>query len=129
MRQPLTRWMHQSAGCPSGLQRIISFDPLLLPPENVNASSEDVKTNAADQLFGRNNVPFSLWCSAPRAGLQHSITVALTKPVVLTGIISSGFSNGYVSNFTVEYAVMLNNFTFYEDMQNEKVSAHETIAN
>ena len=94
----------------------------MLPPENVNATSEDVETNPDDKLFGRNNVPFSLWCSAPSTGLQHSITVTLAKPVVLTGIISSGFSNGYVSNFTLEYAVAPGNYTLYEDLTNEKVS-------
>ena len=128
MQQSLTRWLH-SAGCPSGVQRVISFDPLLLPPENVNASSEDVETNPDDKLFGRNNVPFNLWCSAPSAGLQHSITVTLAEPAVLTGIISSGFSNGHVSNFTLEYAIGPDNYTLYEDQKNEKVSRLSCINN
>ncbi len=84
---------------------MISYDNSLLPPSTIAATSEDAASNPVDQLFGRNNVPFNLWCTAPESGIRHEINVSFTEPVVITGIVSSGFANGYVAEFTVEYSL------------------------
>ena len=91
--------------CPTEAQKVISYDHRLLPPTNVVATSEDAEFNPASQLFGRNNVPFNLWCTVPDNGIEHYINVTFGQPVVITGIVSSGFVNGYVNNFTVEYVI------------------------
>ena len=109
--------------CPPTALRVISYDSTLLPVENLTASSEDIEFNPVILLFGRNNVPFNLWCSDSDTGLDHHINVSFTQPVVITLMISSGFSNGYVSNFTVEYMEdNQSDFTFYEDSQEGKVT-------
>ncbi len=93
-----------TAVCPPSAQRVISYDASLLPPSTIAASSEDTASNPADQLFGRNNVPFNLWCTAPETGSHHHINVSFTEPVVIMAIVSSGFANGYVTEFAVEYS-------------------------
>lgn len=108
--------------CPSDAWRVISYDLLLLPPTNVSASSEDAELNPDDLLFGRNNVPFSLWCSEPLLGSEHHINASFVEPVLLTAIISSGFSNGYVTNFSMEYSLSPYDFTMYPNNSNPQVS-------
>lgn len=103
---------------------MLSYDTDLLPPANINASSQDETFNPDDYLFHRNNVPLRLWCtqglSIPtngESGFSGSLTdferndsgyhinVTFTQPVLITQIISSGYSNGYVNNFSITYAL------------------------
>ena len=112
-------------GCSVGTQRILSYDTDLLPPTNINASSQDQSFNPDDYLFHRNNVPLRLWCSQAfnipsdeesREGFNRSlldfehnnsgylINVTFSQPILITQIISSGFSNGFVNNFSITYA-------------------------
>lgn len=108
--------------CPPGVQRIISYDLLLLHTDNVTASNEDAAFNPDEYLFHRSNVPLRLWCTVPFAGLVHHVNATFTEPVVITELISSGFSNGYVNNFTVEYSMDgTKEFTLYRDDEIEKV--------
>lgn len=90
------------------------------------ASSEDSVFNPDDNLFHRNNVPLRLWCTqsfeeamreASEEGLGLSemasdnftsdfdIRVTFSEPLLITHIITSGFSNGFVNNFTVGYSL------------------------
>jgi len=104
------------------VQRIISYDLLLLHTDNVTASNEDAAFNPDEYLFHRSNVPLRLWCTVPFAGLVHHVNATFTEPVVITELISSGFSNGYVNNFTVEYSMDgTKEFTLYRDDEIEKV--------
>ncbi len=53
----------------------------------------------------QNNPP---WCSAgdtPNVE-GHYVEVNFTEPVVLTLVESSGYANGYVSNFAIEYGML-----------------------
>ena len=111
------------------MQRIISYGGLLLSSDNVSASSEDAAFNPDDYLFHRNNVPLRLWCTLPNDGVEHHVNATFTEPVVITELISSGFSNGYVNNFTVEYSMgEREEFAMYQEEEVEKVcSIHPYI--
>lgn len=87
------------------------------------ASSEDSIFNPDDDLFHRSNVPLRLWCTQSfeealrsREGVGLSdmasdnftadfdIRVTFSEPLLVTHIITSGFSNGFVNNFTIGYS-------------------------
>lgn len=86
----------------------------------MSASSEDRVFNPDDNLFHRNNIPLRLWCTgifqgfAEGVGLAEllqdtgtvlDINVTFSEPLLLTHIITSGFSNGYVKNFTITWSL------------------------
>lgn len=110
-------------GCSPGTHRVISYNSTLVPEGGVMASSEDAVFNPDDDLFHRNNIPLRLWCTQSfeealrsREGVGLSdmdsdnftadfdIRVTFTEPLLITHIITSGFSNGFVNNFTIEYS-------------------------
>lgn len=105
-----------NTACPPTTLRVISYGSTnLLPAENLSASSEDKGINPVTLMFGRGNIPFSLWCSASDTGLKHHINATFSQPVVISALISSGFSDGHVNNFTIEYSTNINpDFEFYE---------------
>ena len=118
---PLKAFSHMRVGCSPGTDRVISYNTSLVPSSGVWASSEDTVFNPADNLFHRNNIPLRLWCTQSfretteeegptAAGMGFSdlnldssfyVLVNFSSPLLLTHIITSGFSNGYVNNFTV----------------------------
>ncbi|XP_064407076.1 uncharacterized protein LOC135351892 isoform X2 [Halichondria panicea] len=129
--------MH-TLGCVQGYQQVISYNSSLLSPSNITATDEDTNINPDDYLFHRNNVPLRLWCSRPLLNnsnnsrqplklsmLQHvqelSIHVNLTRAVLITQIGSSGFSNGFVNNFTLSYGI--------SESRNTSVYAQEDLDN
>lgn len=89
----------------------------------MTASSEDSIFNPDDYLFHRNNVPLRLWCTQSfeeamrEGGMDLSematgnltgdfdIHVTFSEPLLITHIITSGFSNGFVNNFTIGYSL------------------------
>lgn len=104
------------------------------------ASSEDTLFNPDDNLFHRNNIPLRLWCTEAFEEAQSSegegmnlsdmllynesrsfdISVNFSRPLLLTHIITSGFSNGYVNNFTVESSmdhVSLSPYSYSDTVQ------------
>ncbi len=111
-------------GCSPGTHRVISYDNTLVPQAGVQASSEDKAFNPDDNLFHRNNVPLRLWCTQSfeeamreegRMDLSEmtldnftsnfDIRVHFSEPLLITHIITSGFSNGFVNNFTISYSL------------------------
>lgn len=112
---------NSSVGCSLGRQRVVSYDTALVPPSGVSASTQDRLFNPDDNLFHRNNIPLRLWCTevfqeATREGSAEGIelsellqdggtiieiNVTFSEPLLLTHILTSGFSNGYVKNFTI----------------------------
>lgn len=87
----------------------------------MTASSEDGHFNPDDDLFHRNNIPLRLWCtesfeearqSRQALGLSEisdnftsdfDINVTFSIPLLITHIITTGFSNGFVNNFTLSH--------------------------
>ncbi len=83
------------------------------------ASSQDTVFNPEDNLFNRNNIPLKLWCSesfeeamregeggmklSNMNGVILSINVTFSQSLLLTHFVTSGFSNGYVNNFSIWY--------------------------
>ena len=112
------------AACPPRTLRVISYESTnLLPVQNLSASSEDTWINPVALMFGRGNVPFSLWCSESGTGLKHHVNVTFSQPVVISALISSGFSDGYVNNFTVEFSADVNpDFQFHKQSEMGKVT-------
>lgn len=112
------------------MQQIISYNQTLLPTDNVTATSEHSSFNPDKYLFHRNNIPVRLWCTLPDAGLEHHINATFTEPVVITGLVSSGFSNGYVNNFTVGFSMHKGEgFTLYQDEHIERVCLSTQLGN
>ena len=127
-------------GCSSGTNRVISYDNTLVPQAGVMASSEDTLFNPDDDLFHRSNIPLRLWCSEsfeeaqrsggegmelsdmqfPNESRSFDISVNFSRPLLLTHIITSGFSNGYVSNFSVQSSMddgPLSPYSYSDTMQ------------
>ena len=102
---------------------MVSFDSELLPPSNISASSEDSPGFIDDYLVHRSNVPARLWCSEPGALPLNSlperplllINVTFTRTVLVTHFVSAGFSNAFVSLFTVVYAAHGGNYALYRN--------------
>lgn len=84
-------------------RRVLSYDHHLLSPDNLIASSTDFST-PVHYLVSRSNSPARVWCTAPGAGTNHHINISFSLPVVVEHVISSGFSNGYVTNFSIDYS-------------------------
>ena len=89
-------------------QQFLSFDRDLLPLTNVRATSEDTGFNDVENLIkyaSLNNPP---WCSAvdTPSVAGHYVEVNFTEPVVLTMVESSGYADGYVSNFAIAYGML-----------------------
>ncbi len=58
---------------------------------------------------------------------ELSIHVNLTRAVLITQIGSSGFSNGFVNNFTLSYGISESRNTSvytHEDLDNAQVGVH-----
>lgn len=89
--------------CPFLSRRVLSHDHHLLARGNVTASSADL-VSPAEHLVSRSNAPVRLWCSEPHAGQHHHLNLSFTQPVVIEHVISAGFSNGYVNNFSIQYS-------------------------
>ena len=102
--------------------RVVSYNDTLVPPSEVNASSQDLIFNPAKYLFHRNNIPLRLWCTESLSETteengskqeefsdiffsKFSINVSFSEHLLLTHIITSGFSNGYVNNFSIAYSL------------------------
>ena len=117
------------------------------------ATNQDVNFNPDDYLFHRNNIPLRLWCTESlsngtniseevervtlidyllsRGGQNrndegYSINVSLSRLLLITQIGSSGFSNGFINNFTVMYATEDNNFITYQQLGEKEVSDNKT---
>lgn len=107
--------------CPSESRRVLSYDHQLLSPYNMTASSADL-TSPVHYLVSRSNSPVRVWCTAPDTGTSHHIYLNFTYPVVVEHVISAGFSNGYVTNFSIEYSSNWSNgFTTYHNSHIQQV--------
>lgn len=131
----------QPIECSPGTQQVISYNNSLISPDNITATNQDVNFNPDDYLFHRNNVPLRLWCTESlsngtniseeaesvtlldyllsredqnRSGQAYNINVSLSRLLLITQIGSSGFSNGFINNFTVMYATEENKFITYQ---------------
>lgn len=112
----------------------------------VRSSSQDMKFNPDDYLFNRNNVPLKLWCSQSfeeatgerREGGADllfdnfndnlTIHVNFSEPLLLTHLITSGFSNGYVNNFTVLHSLEdEGELTLYHYSDTQQVDWHDIL--
>ena len=90
--------------CPVNSQRFISTDTNLLPTTNIRASSEDALFNPVANFIEPSSSP---WCTAEEEGEMagHFVELTFTEPIVVQLLQSSGFVNGYVSNFTILYSM------------------------
>ena len=103
---------------------MVSYDNALISPSNISASSQETVFNPDDYLFHRNNIPLRLWCTdvleggtqnlsgevhladlLRNTGTHITINVTFTTPLLLTHILTSGFSNGYVKSFTIQQSL------------------------
>lgn len=104
---------------------MISYNATLVPPSGVSAFSQGSLFNPDDNLLHRNNIPLRLWCTdvteegmgvgsdegrllsdlEQNGGTIYDINVTFSEPLLLTHILTSGFSNGYVNNFTLAHSL------------------------
>ncbi len=101
-----------SPACPSGVgQEIISNDVSLLNTDNIVASSARI----ADPTEHFINFDFDtqqVWCTPSSGDPNPTIDITFSKPVVITGLLSGGYTYSavnteYVTNFTLEYSSSL----------------------
>ncbi len=92
-------------GCPVNTQEFVSFNRNLLPLSNVRATSEDTGFNHAEDLVKYSSQDNPPWCSEADITMvtDHHIELNFTEPVVLTLMESSGYYDGYVNSFAIEY--------------------------
>lgn len=111
-------------------QRFLSIDRDLLPIVNVRASSEDADFNPVQNFITSDSQNNSPWCTKPRVNnpREHFVEVTFTEPVVLTLLESSGFVNGYVNNFMLEYTSLENSsdVQLYSVINSPQVSTRHT---
>ena len=90
------------AVCHVNNQRFISVNRTLLPLVNIQATDEDSRNNPLEYFT---DVSSNAWCTAAGNGTLPGLHINLTftEPVVISLIISGGFINGYVDNFTIGY--------------------------
>lgn len=93
------------AVCPVNSQKFLSIDRDLLPESNVRASSEDTSFNPVENFITSDSQTNPPWCTEPDVTdpQDHYVEVNFTEPVVITFLESSGFFNGFVSKFIIEY--------------------------
>ena len=104
---------------------MVSYDSSLIHPSNVSASSQESVFNPDDYLFSRHNVPFKLWCTEELElpgdsnssrivnliellrlhGTRFHINVTFTRPLLLTHVLTSGFSNSFVESFDIQLSL------------------------
>lgn len=101
--------------CPVNNQEFISINRELLPTSNVRATSEDTAFNPVENLITHDAQDNPPWCSAIDIGTVsgHYVEINYTEPVVITLLESSGFYNGFVSNFTIEYGSLEGDLELY----------------
>lgn len=113
--------------CPVNNQKFLSTDQSLLPPANIQATSEDTLFNPVENFIAPDSPP---WCTAENEGTMpgHSIELTFTEPVVIELLQSSGFFNGYVNNFTILYTMSVteNDFNSYGILEQSQVCRHVT---
>ncbi len=112
------------AVCPITSQQIVSANTDLLPPSGVQTTSESSLFNPLGNLVHPHSSP---WCTAPHSNSRLvpdlQVTLSFTEPVRVSMIKSSGFINGYVNNFTIEYTATLDDddYTAYVTATGTKV--------
>lgn len=74
----------------------------------MGASSEDTGFNHAEDLVKHSNQDNPPWCSQGDITNVpgHLVELNFTEPVVITLMESSGYYNGYVKNFSIEYGLI-----------------------
>ena len=55
------------------------------------------------------------WCSGETDVLLPNVTITLTEPVVLYGLLSGGLESQYVTNFSMEYSESVNGSLLQHD--------------
>jgi len=104
---------------------VVSYNSSLVHPSNISASSQESVFNPDDNLFNRKNIPFKLWCTEELElpgdsnssgsaslieflrlhGTSFYINVTFTRPLLLTHILTSGFTNSFVESFNIQFSL------------------------
>ena len=84
--------------------QFLSYNATLLPPENVQASSENEGLNKIDHFTKQSTEP---WCSDFGDAFSPNLHInfTFTEPVVITFLESAGFYNNFVDSFSIQYAL------------------------
>lgn len=84
------------------VQEFILRNDELLPPGNIQATSEDSNNNPATGFTDTTSAP---WCTAEEEGTSENyVELTFTEQVVAEFLESTGLLNSWVSNFSIQYS-------------------------
>lgn len=111
--------------CPVNVQEFILRNATLLPPTNIQATSEDTLNNPAMGFIQTTSPP---WCTAEGEGTsqEHHVELTFTEPIVVEFLQSSGLLQSFVSNFSIQYSLSVtgDDFKTYGVLEAHQVHIH-----